>query len=56
LIDCLRHVPLTVRKTILANALARAAPGLRRRSHIAGLSIQVARGPKIMPAIEAIAD
>jgi ATP-dependent DNA ligase len=33
--DDLRHVPLTVRKTMLANVLARAASGLRLNEHLA---------------------
>jgi bifunctional non-homologous end joining protein LigD len=32
--DDLRHVPLTVRKTMLAHVLARAAPGLRLNEHL----------------------
>jgi ATP-dependent DNA ligase len=32
--DDLRHVPLTVRKTMLAHILARAAPGLRLNGHL----------------------
>jgi hypothetical protein len=32
--DDFRHVPLTVRKTMLAHVLARAAPGLRLNEHL----------------------
>src|SRR5262245_4241350 len=32
--DDLRHVPLTVRKTMLAHILARGAPGLRFNEHL----------------------
>ena len=32
--DDLRHVPLTVRKTMLVHVLARTAPGLRLNEHL----------------------